>query len=85
MRAEYKRDKSLGLDGFYAVDGATIRLACDHGYRDEDEIFALQVVDGNIRAAYTYDDLIYVPRATRAPTSWWAAMAWPSRSCWCAL
>lgn len=65
IETEYKRDKSLGLDGFYAVDGATIRLACDHGYRDEDEIFALQVVDGNIRAAYTYDDLIYVPRNPR--------------------
>lgn len=65
IETEYKRDKSLGLDGFYAVDGATIRLANDHGYRDEDEIFALQVVDGNIRAAYTYDDLIYVPRNPR--------------------
>lgn len=65
IETEYKRDKSLGLDGFYAVDGATIRLATQHGYRDDDEIFALQVVDGNIRAAYTYDDLIYVPRNPR--------------------
>lgn len=65
IETEYKRDKSLGLDGFYAVDGATIRLATDHGYRDDEEIFALQVVDGNIRAAYTYDDLIYVPRNPR--------------------
>lgn len=65
IETEYKRDKSLGLDGFYAVDGATIRLATEQGYRDEDEIFALQVVDGNIRAAYTFDDLIYVPRNPR--------------------
>ncbi|WP_441280585.1 phage portal protein [Tardiphaga sp. 862_B3_N1_1] len=65
IETEYKRDKSLGMDGFYAVDGATIRLATEQGYRDEDEIFALQVVDGNIRAAYTFDDLIYVPRNPR--------------------
>lgn len=65
IETEYKRNKALGLDGFYAVDGATIRLANEVGYQGEDEIFALQVVDGNIRAAYTYDDLIYVPRNPR--------------------
>lgn len=65
IETEYKRDKSLGLDGFYAVDGATIRLCSESGYRGDDEIFALQVVQGNLRAAYTYDDLIYVPRNPR--------------------
>lgn len=65
IETEYKRDKRLGMDGFYAVDGATIRLANEIGYQGDDEIFALQVVDGNIRAAYTYDDLIYVPRNPR--------------------
>lgn len=65
IETEYKRDKSLGLDGMYAVDGATIRLANEVGYQGDDEIFALQVVDGNIRAAYTHDDLIYVPRNPR--------------------
>ena len=65
IETEFKRDKSLGIDGMYAVDGATIRLANEIGYRGDDEIFALQVVDGNIRAAYTYDDLIYVPRNPR--------------------
>ena len=65
IETEYKRDRSLGLDGFYAVDGATIRLANEIGYRGEDEIYALQVVDGNIRAAYTHDDLIYIPRNPR--------------------
>ena len=65
IETEYKRDRSLGLDGFYAVDGATIRLANEVGYQGEDEIYALQVVDGNIRAAYTHDDLIYVPRNPR--------------------
>lgn len=65
IETEYKRDRSLGIDGIYAVDGATIRLANQIGYRDEEEIFALQVVQGNIRAAYTHDDLIYVPRNPR--------------------
>lgn len=65
IETEWKRDKSLGLDGFYAVDGATIRLCTEEGYRGEDEIFALQVVQGRIRTAYTYDDLIYVPRNPR--------------------
>ncbi len=62
IETEWKRDKALGLDGMYAVDGSTIRLCSEDGYRGEDEIFALQVVQGQIRAAYTYDDLIYVPR-----------------------
>ncbi len=65
IETEYKRNKKLGIDGLYAVDGATIRLANEIGYQGDDEIFALQVVDGNIRAAYTYDDLIYVPRNPR--------------------
>lgn len=65
IETEWKRDKSLGLDGLYAVDGATIRLCSEEGYQGEDEIFALQVVQGQIRSAYTYDDLIYVPRNPR--------------------
>lgn len=66
IETEWKRDKSLGLDGLYAVDGSTIRLCTEQGYQGDDEIFALQVVQGQIRAAYTYDDLIYVPRNPRA-------------------
>lgn len=65
IETEWKRDKSLGLDGIYAVDGSTIRLCSEEGYRGEDEIFALQVVQGQVRTAYTYDDLIYVPRNPR--------------------
>lgn len=65
IETEWKRDKSLGLDGLYAVDGATIRLCSEEGYKGDDEIFALQVVQGQIRAAYTYDDLVYVPRNPR--------------------
>lgn len=65
IETEWKKDKRLGLDGLYAVDGATIRLCSEQGYQGDDEIFALQVVQGQIRAAYTYDDLIYVPRNAR--------------------
>lgn len=65
IETEWKRDKSLGLDGVYAVDGATIRLCSEEGYRGEDEIFALQVIQGNIRNHFTYDDLVYVPRNPR--------------------
>lgn len=65
IETEWKRDKSLGMDGLYAVDGATIRLCSEEGYRGEDEVFALQVVQGRIRSAYTFDDLIYVPRNPR--------------------
>lgn len=65
IETEYKRQRSLGIDGFYAVDGATIRLCNEDGYKGDDEIFALQVVQGNLRTAYTYDDLIYVPRNPR--------------------
>lgn len=62
IETEFKRDRSMGLDGMYAVDGASIRLCNEQGYRGDDEIFALQVVQGRITAAYTYEDLIYVPR-----------------------
>jgi Phage portal protein len=65
IETEWKRDSKLGLDGLYAVDGATIRLCSEQGYEGEDEIFALQVVEGQIRSAYSYDDLIYVPRNPR--------------------
>jgi hypothetical protein len=62
IETEFKRNRNLGLDGMYAVDGATIRLCTEDGYEGDDEIFALQVVQGRIRSAYTYNDLIYVPR-----------------------
>ncbi|MCT9846774.1 phage portal protein [Leclercia adecarboxylata ATCC 23216 = NBRC 102595] len=66
IETEYKSKRALGMDGFYAVDGATIRLCNEDGYEGDDEIFALQVVQGNIRTAYTYNDLIYVPRNERS-------------------
>jgi hypothetical protein len=65
IETEFKRDRSLGLDGFYAVDGGSIRLCTEDGYQGDDEIFALQVIQGRIRTAYTYDDLIYEVRNPR--------------------
>lgn len=65
IETEWKRDKSLGIDGFYAVDGATIRLCTELGYDGDDKIFALQVIEGNIRTPYTYENLIYEVRNPR--------------------
>jgi hypothetical protein len=66
IETEWKRDKSKGLEGFYSVDGGSIRLCAENGYRGDDEIFALQAVDGLIRTAYTFDDLVYDPRNPRS-------------------
>lgn len=66
IELEWKRDAALGIDGFYAVDGATIRLCTELGYRGIDSIFALQVVQGRICTAYSYEDLVYEPRNPRS-------------------
>lgn len=66
IELEWKRDKRLGIDGFYAVDGATVRLCTDKGYRGNPDIHYLQVVDGRISTPYTYDDLIYEVRNPRS-------------------
>jgi hypothetical protein len=66
IETQVKKDKSLGMDGFYAIDGATIRLCTENGYKGDDEIRALQVVQGQIRTAYTFDELIYKPRNPRS-------------------
>jgi len=65
VETQFKSDKSLGLDGIYAVDGATVRLCTEEGYDGDDEVFALQVIQGNIRTAYTHYDLTYEVRNPR--------------------
>lgn len=65
IETEWKRDRSLGIDGFYALDGATIRLCTEEGYEGDDEIFALQVIEGNVRSTYNYEQLIYEVRNPR--------------------
>lgn len=66
IETEMKRNAALGMDGFYAVDGSTIRLCTDEGYHGDDEIYALQVVQGRLTTAYTFDQLIYEVRNPRA-------------------
>lgn len=66
IETEFKRDRKAGMDGITAVDGATIRLCSEDGYRGDPDVFALQVINGSIRTAYTYDDLIYEPRNPRS-------------------
>ena len=66
IETEFKRDRRLGLDGLAVVDGETIRLTALDGYRGDTDIFAVQVIDGTVRTAYTYDDLIYEPRNPRS-------------------
>jgi len=65
IETEMKRDRTLGIDGFYAVDGATIRLCTEEGYDGDDEIYALQTLQGRIATAYTRDQLIYEVRNPR--------------------
>ena len=65
IETEWKRDRNKGLDGFYAIDGASIRLCPEVGYRGDEDIYALQLVQGMVRSVYTMDDLIYVPRNPR--------------------
>lgn len=65
IETEFKRDKGRGIDGFYALDGATIRLCDDEGYHGDDRLFAVQVLQGRIVTAYSHDDLIYEARNPR--------------------
>lgn len=66
IETEMKRNRSLGLDGFYAVDGSTIRLCHEEGYEGDDTIYAVQVVQGRLTTAYNLDQLIYEVRNPRA-------------------
>lgn len=66
IELEWKNDPRAGLDGFYAVDGATIRLCSELGYEGDDQIFALQLVGGRITTAYSFRDMLYEPRNPRA-------------------
>jgi hypothetical protein len=65
IETELRRDRDLGIAGLYAVDGATMRLCAELGYKGDDEVFALQVIQGRICTAYTRDDLILEARNPR--------------------
>ena len=66
VETEMKRDRAQGVDGFYAVDGSTIRLCDEEGYDGDDSLFAVQVIDGRVTAAFSYDQLVYEVRNPRA-------------------
>ena len=66
IETEMKRDRKQGIDGMTIVDGSTIRLTPESGYKGDEDIFALQVVLGVVKTAYTFDDLIYEPRNPRS-------------------
>ena len=66
IELEWRRDKSMGLDGMYAVDGSTIRLVSEAGYDGDDEICAIQLVNGQVRAKYSYEDIVLTPRNPRS-------------------
>ena len=65
IETEFKRNRGRGLDGFYAPDGSTIRLCTEEGYQGDDQITALQVVQGRIATAFTSDSLVYEVRNPR--------------------
>jgi len=65
IETETQRGTGL-LDGCYALDGSTIRLCPETGYRGDPDVFAVQVVTGQVVTTYTHDDLIYTPRNPRA-------------------
>lgn len=66
LELELKNTRDLGIDGLYAVDGATIRLCPEQGYRGDPDIYAVQVVNGQVRTAYRYEELIFEPRNPRS-------------------
>lgn len=52
------------LAGYYAVDGATVRL-CLEGYEGNTDVRALQVIDETPKVAYAWEDLAYGVRNPR--------------------
>ena len=66
VETEMRRDRSLGIDGIYAIDAATVRLCDEEGYRGDDSIVALQVVSGTVRTAYSNFDIIVECRNPRS-------------------
>jgi hypothetical protein len=64
FETEFTRDRK-GIDGLYAVDGGTIRLCTEEGYEGDDEIYALQVVNGRVATTYDLDQLVYEVRNPR--------------------
>lgn len=65
IETEQRKGIGEGINGLYAVDGSTIRLCDDEGYQGNDEFFAVQIIQNQVRTAYSYENLIYEPRNPR--------------------
>lgn len=78
IELELKRDRNRGIDGFYSIDGSTIRLCTDDGWDGDPDIYAIQLVQGRVCAAYTREELIYeVRNESTSVTSYGYGMAEP--------
>ena len=64
IELERTRDRR-GIHGFYAIDGATIRLCGEQGYEGDDEIKYVQVVQGIPVTTYTLEEMLYEIRNPR--------------------
>lgn len=53
------------LSGWYNVAGDTIRLCTEEGYEGDDELMAVQVIQGIPRSAFSYADMAYDVRNPR--------------------
>lgn len=53
------RNKKL-LAGYYAVDAATIYLASEEGYQGDDQVTAVQLINGMAVTTYTSEELTYL-------------------------
>jgi len=61
IEVEHRKDKR-GIDGLYVVDGGSIRLCSEDGYDGDDQLFAVQVINGAVTTGFTREDLIFRPR-----------------------
>lgn len=58
------RGDGASIDGFYTIDGSTIRLCGPQGYQDDRDVIGVQLVDGLPMTQYTDDTLVYGVRNT---------------------
>lgn len=47
------------IDGYHAVDAGTVYLASEEGYMGDDEVIAVQIVNGMPMTQYRADELVY--------------------------
>lgn len=53
------------IDGYHAVDAGTIYLASEEGYMGDDEVMAVQIVNGMPMTHYRADELVYTVQNPR--------------------